>query len=206
MKRILLLIVIIAVFSCEDKPSTGDLVKDMVVQTNYDNTVAFNGYTKYAMPLDTIGLVSNASDASAIVNNYSKAVTNAIKKNFDARGYQRVPLDQKPDFGVNVFVVNDLSVFQSVVYPNYYYGYPGYGYGSYYGYGGYYGYPYVNTSVYNQAILVIEFADLNSIQNGNAKVVWTANIGDLITSVDQTGKVLEAIDQAFVQSPYLKKQ
>jgi len=188
-----------------EKPSTGNLVKDMVVQTNYDITVDFKNFSTYALPLDTIGLVSNTTDASAIVNNYSKAVVNAVKKNLDQLGYQRVELNQNPDFGVNIFVVNDLSVFQSVVYPNYYYGYPGYGYGSYYGYGGYYGYPYVNTQVYNQAILVIEFADLKTIQNDNARVVWTANIGDLITSVDQDVKVLEAINQAFIQSPYLKR-
>jgi len=205
MKRSLFFIVI-AAFSCMDKPSSGDLVKDMVVQTNYDNTISFSAFSTYALPPDTIGLVSNTSDASAIVNNYSKAIVSAVKKNFDSQGFQRVELNQDPDFGVNIFVVNDLSVFQSVVYPNYYYGYPGYGYGSYYGYGGYYNYPYVNTQVYNQAILVIEFADLNTIENGNARVVWTANIGDLITSVDQDVKVLEAINQAFVQSPYLKKQ
>jgi Domain of unknown function (DUF4136) len=205
MKRFSLLILIAIAFACEDQPSTGDLVKDMVVQTNYDNAVDFRSFTTYAMPMDTIGLVSNASDNSAIVNNYSKAVTRAVKENFDALGYQQVDIDDNPDFGVNVFVVNDLSVFQSVVYPNYYYGYPGYGYGSFYGYGGYYNYPYVSTSVYNQAILVIEFADLNTIQNNNARVVWTANMGDLITTVDQNGKVLEAIDQAFLQSPYLKK-
>jgi hypothetical protein len=204
MKRYFFLI-FIAAFSCMEKPSTGDLVKDMVVQTNKDVTVDFKTFSTYALPLDTIGLVSNTTEASAIVSNYSKAVVNAVKRNFDAQGYQRVELNQNPDFGVNIFVVNDLSVFQSVVYPNYYYGYPGYGFGSYYGYGGYYGYPYVNTQVYNQAILVIEFADLKTIQNNNARVVWTANIGDLITSVDQDAKVLEAIDQAFVQSPYLKK-
>jgi hypothetical protein len=205
MERYLFPCLIFLMGSCFDKPSSGDLVKDMVVQTNFDNTVDFKIFSTYAMPLDTVGLVSNTSDASAIINNYSKAVVSAVKKNLDMQGYQRVELNENPDFGVNIFIVNDLSVFQSVVYPNYYYGYPGYGYGSYYGYGGYYNYPYVNTQVYNQAILVIEFADLKSIQNGNARVVWTANIGDLITSVDQNVKVLEAINQAFVQSPYLRK-
>lgn len=206
MKRFIFLIVVASICSsCFDKPSSGELVRDMVVQTNYDNTIDFKTFVTYSLPLDTIGLVSNQTDASAIVNSYSKSIVNLVKKNFDASGYQRVEVNQNPDFAVNIFVVNDLSILQSVVYPNYYYGYPGYGYGSYYGYGGYYGYPYVNTQVYNQAILVIELADLKAIQNGNARVIWTANLGDLITSVDQNAKVLEAINQAFVQSPYLKK-
>jgi hypothetical protein len=205
MKKNLFLFCIVLLTACFDKPSSGDLVKDMVVQTSYDSTVDFKIFSSYALPLDTIGLVSNTTDATAIVNSYSRSVVNAVKKNFDALGYHRVELNANPDFGVNIFVVNDLDVFQSVIYPNYYYGYPGYGYGAYYGYGGYYNYPYINTQVYNQAILVIEFADLKNIKNGNAQVIWTANIGDLITSIDPDTKVLEAIDQAFTQSPYLNK-
>ena len=36
-------------------------------------------------------------------------------------------------------------------------------------------------------------------------VIWTAYIGDIISSLDRNKKSVEAIDQAFAQSPYLKK-
>jgi hypothetical protein len=120
-------------------------------------------------------------------------------------GYQYQPVEQNPDLGLNIYVVNDRSVYQSVSYP-YSYGYPGYSYGGYYGgYYGYYNYPYVNTYVTNQAILVIDLGDRKNGTAGSPRLLWEVNLGDLITSVDQTGKVLEAIDQAFVQSPYLHK-
>jgi hypothetical protein len=212
MKRIIFFIVIAAFWACQDKPELAKRVQDMVVQTNYDASVDFKNFSTFTMPMDTIGLVSNTTDASAIVNTYSKSLTAAVRNQMEQQGYLYTPINQTPDLGVNIYVVNDQSVYQSVS-PGF--GYPyggyggygyGYGYGGYYGgYGGYYNYPYVNTYVSNQAILVMELADLKNSQNGNPKVIWTANVGDLITTVDQNAKVLEAVTQAFQQSPYLKK-
>jgi Domain of unknown function (DUF4136) len=190
---------------CISQPELGELVQDMVVQTNYVPDIVYTDYGTYTMPLDTIGLISNASQATAIVNTYSKLITAAVKKNMDATNRQRVDLNQAPDLGVNIYVVNDVSIFQSVTYPGYY-GYPGYSYGGY-GYRGYYGYPYVNTYATSTAILIIELADLKNVnpQTSQPQTIWIANIGDLVTSVDQDVKVVEAIDQAFKQSGYLKK-
>ena len=36
-------------------------------------------------------------------------------------------------------------------------------------------------------------------------VIWSAYIGDLNATMDLKGKTLEAIETAFAQSPYLKK-
>lgn len=191
--------------SCLAQPDVGDLVQDMVVQTNYEPTADFTAYNTYTMPLDTIGLLSNANTATAIINPYSKIITAAVKKNMDDTGHQRVNLNQNPDLGVNVYVVNDVSIFQSVSYPGYYGGYPGY-YGGY-GYQGYYGYPYLNTYATSTAVLVIELVDLKNTdpQTNRPRTVWVANMGDLVTSVDQDVKVVEAIAQAFKQSDYLAK-
>jgi hypothetical protein len=212
MKKIVFFSVIAFLCACQDKPELVKRVQDMVVQTNYDTTVDFRNFNTFTMPMDTIGLVSNTTDASAIVNTYSKSLTAAIRTQMEQEGYLYTAINQIPDLGVNIYVVNDQSVYQSVSpgfgYPYGGYGYGGYsyGYGGYYGgYGGYYNYPYVNTYVSNQAILVVELADLKNSQTGNPKVVWTANVGDLISTVDQNAKVLEAVTQAFQQSPYLKK-
>jgi hypothetical protein len=46
----------------------------------------------------------------------------------------------------------------------------------------------------------------NFAANGNKyRVIWTASMGDLITTDDLRGKSLEAIDQAFIQSSYINK-
>lgn len=206
MKKLAFYIIISFSCACQDKPELAKLVQDMVVQTNYDTTATFQNFNTFTMSMDTIGLVSNATDASAIVSDYSKAITASVRNGLETKGFQYVELNQSPDLGVNIYVVNDRSVYQSVspgYYGSPYGGYYG-GYGGYYG-GGFYNYPYVNTYVSNQAILVIELADLKNAQSSGGLVIWSANIGDLISSVDQNRKVLEAITQAFEQSPYLTK-
>lgn len=204
MKKHWFLILPFVLGACFSQPDLAALVENMVVQTSYDPSANFSTFSTYTMPLDTIGLVSNTSNADAIVNNYSRMITAEVKKNLDARNFQRVDLSQDPDFGVSIYVVNDVSVFQSISYGGF--GYPGYGYGSYYGYQGYYNYSYLNTYVSSQAILVLEIADLkNKVGNNAPRVIWSANIGDVITSVDPSQKVVEAITQAFKQSEYLKR-
>jgi hypothetical protein len=96
-----------------------------------------------------------------------------------------------------VYVVNDLNLFQQVVYPNYYYP-------SYYGYGSYYSYPYINTYAYNTGALVIEIVDLKNVTPDNkVKVIWNAYLGDVYSTIDLTQQSVDAIDQAFIQSNYL---
>ncbi|HWA33626.1 MAG TPA: DUF4136 domain-containing protein [Cyclobacteriaceae bacterium] len=203
----LLSITLIAFTSCHPEPPVSDLVQNMAVQTNYDKTAAFSKYTTYAMPLDSIGQIYNADPGDTLITgDYATLITNTVKSNIDARGYTHVARTQSPDLSINVFVVRDYQVFQTVSYPGFYGGYPGYYYPSYYGYGGYYGYPYVSTYASQSGTLIIEAVDLNSRDiNNNVNVVWTAYIGDVISSVDRNTKTKEAIDQAFRQSAYFRK-
>jgi hypothetical protein len=101
--------------------------------------------------------------------------------------------------------VNDFNVFQSVIYPNYYGGYGGY-YSGYYGYGSWYSYPYVNTYAYNTGVLIVEIVDLkNRTANNEVAVIWDAYLGDIYSTLDHLNASLDAVNQAFTQSPYLSK-
>jgi hypothetical protein len=201
MKRLGIFLMVLTVTACGTQPQLAELVNDMVVLTNFEETRDYTQYATYAMPLDTIGLISNTSNSDALTNDYAKMITAQIKKNLDQTNHTLVSKDASPDIGVNVLVVNDLSVFQSVVYPNYYY--PSYsGYSGYYGYGGY---GYIQNNYFQQAVLVIEFVDLKNPSSGNPPAVWVANIGDLVNSFDTSLKTREAIDQAFKQSPFLNR-
>lgn len=208
MKKSLLIVIVAVIAGCSSQPRLEELINDMVVLTSYDTNANFGSYTTYTMPLDTIGLQSNQSTQTYLASEYAHQITQAINRNLTASGRQRVEKNQTPSLGINIFVVNNLEIYQSVMYPSYG-GYPGYGYGygSYYGYGGYYGYPQVVTQQFDQAILVIELADLAVLDptSKRPRIVWSANIGDLINSYDQNAKVIEAIDQAFAQSTYLKR-
>ena len=200
MRKTTIILLMFTLLGCGTQPSLSELVNDMVVITNFDESVDYNQYLTYTMPMDTIGLVSNTTDNEYLANDYAKMITATIKRNLDQTKHTQVDADATPDIGVNVLIVNDLSVYQSFNYPSYYYP-------SYYGYSGYggYGYGYPSYSYFQQAMLVIEFVDLKNHTSGNPTSVWVANIGDLVNSFDTSTKTREAIDQAFVQSPFLNR-
>jgi hypothetical protein len=205
-----LIIAIAAGFAwgCQTEPDSAELIDQMVVSTNYDPDADFSAYTTYAIPTDTIGFVSNVSSDTIITSpesTFPRQVLSVIRENLDGRGYTRVSRNSDPDLGINVMVVNDYNLFQEIVYPNYY-GYPGSYYSGYYGYGSYYSYPYVNTYEYNTGVLIIEIVDLkNRTPDNKVKVVWDAYMGDVYSTIDRLAQSADAIDQAFIQSPYIGK-
>jgi hypothetical protein len=200
------------VTACEMQPETGELARYMVVQTQFDESVItatsniFNTYSSYIIRNDTIGYVSSSSNDTVLIdgvnisvaNGFVTPVVNTARQQLNAAGFQQVSEDDDPDFAVNIAVLQNFSFFQTINYPGFYSGY--------YGYYGYY-YPIVNTYYSNYATMIIEIVDIrNYAANGNKyKVVWKASIGDLISTDDLRGKTLEAIEQAFAQSPYIQK-
>lgn len=198
--------VLLASWSCKPEADALRLLDELVVSTNYDTGADFGAYATYSIATDTIGFVSNAHPNDTIIvqssqSTYPRVVLESVESNMDNLGYARVEKDQNPDLRINVYVINDFNLFQQVVYPSYYYpSYYGYGYG----YGSYYAYPYVNTYATNTGSLVIEILDLKNITPDNTlKVIWSAYMGDVYSTIDLIKQSEDAIDQAFVQSPYL---
>ncbi|HTF18295.1 MAG TPA: DUF4136 domain-containing protein [Chryseolinea sp.] len=207
MKRLLILLPAIALLACEPPADTLRLLDQLVVSTNYDTEADFSQYATYSMATDTIGFYSNQSPNDTIIvqtssDNYARPVLSKVQQNLQARGFQRVDRNADPDLRINVYVVNDFNVYQQINYPGYYYpSYYGYGYG----YGGYYGgYPYVSNYVTNTGALVVEILDLrNPTADKKLKSIWNASMGDVYSTIDLVKQSEEALDQAFVQSPYL---
>jgi hypothetical protein len=205
---LILFVCVLFSWSCQTEPDTAKLIDQLVVSTNYDPEADFSSYATYAIPTDTIGFISNNSNDTIITSgksDFPRPVLSAIKENLEARGYVRVNRNENPDIGVNVMVVNDFNVFQQVVYPDYY-GYPGNYYGGYYGYGSYYNYPYISTTAYNTGVLIVELVDLkNKTPDNKVGVVWDAYMGDVYSTIDRIDQSTDAINQAFIQSPYIGK-
>jgi hypothetical protein len=96
-------------------------------------------------------------------------------------------------------------------YPNWWLDYPGYWPSGYWGdWTGWY-YPYPVTYTYTTNALIAEMVDLTAVPAaGESKpltIVWSSYIGGPASSsiyVD-VRRMRSAIDQAFVQSPYLKR-
>jgi hypothetical protein len=206
-QKIITAVVCLVVIACQPEPDPNRLYDELVVSTNFDPQANFANYATYAISTDTIGLISNNSADTIIVaaeSSFPRPVLEAVQTNLDKAAFARVGRDENPDLGVSVMVVNDLNVFQELVYYDPYYYSGGY-YSGYYGYGSAYYYPYINTYAYNTAVLVIELVDLKNRNSSNqVRVIWNAYLGDLTTSVELVSQTEVAIDQAFKQSPYLK--
>jgi hypothetical protein len=195
--------------SCSIRPELGDLVKNMVVQTSKADNINFSNYVTFAIPEDTLGLLSNVTDDTLIVGEYAQVTTaKMIEKMLDA-GYEQVDKTEDPDLGINAFILDNQGVFQSYTYSPGFLGFPGYNYPGYWGYGGfggYYGYPLVQNFSYQTGTMVIELVDLkNRTPDNKFQVVWVAKIGDVYTSDDQLGIMVRSINQAFDQSSYLSR-
>lgn len=193
-------LVLAALVGCQPEPDDFKLYDELVVSTNYDPAANFGSYLTYSIATDTIGFASNQTNDTILTHTDSELVRpiiSRIRANMDQRGYTRVSVEEDPDIGVNVMIVNNLNLFQQVIDPGYYYPY-------YYGYSSYYYYPYVQTYVENTGTLVLQLVDLkNRNANNQVKVVWAAYMGDLISTVNRLKQTEEGIDQAFVQSPYV---
>ncbi len=194
---------------CRLEPDLAELVKDMVVQTQYDqesvtdNFSIFNTYNTFTMRIDTMGLVSTRTRDSLLIDgsgqDFVKSVTRKVRDKMAGAGYTLVNRNENPDFSVNVILLDNFNFFQTITYPPYY--------GSwYYGYYGYW-FPFVTTYAASYGTVAIEVVDIkNYAANGNRyKIIWKAFIGDIYTSLDQLNNTLKAIDQAFAQSPYISK-
>jgi len=199
------LIILSIIWGCENSPDIKDLVKNMVVRTTFADNIDFSAYQSYSIRMDTIGLVSNATDDTVITGDYAKSVSQRIRNNLSAKGYNQVDRTADPDLLVKAFLVDNQGVYQTYSYGGF--GYPGSfysGYWGYGGYGGYYGYPTVQSFSYQSGVLIVQMLDLkNPTQNNEYQIVWQVQIGDVYTSIDPYQKVVQAIDQAFQQSSYL---
>ncbi len=191
----------VSIWGCQPKPNSSDLVKNMVVTTDYNSTANFSNYATYYMSLDTISyfLNTNPNPADTLLTGAGvSTVARKVSSQLTAAGYSLVSKNASPDFWAHIYIVENYSAYQSYYYNPYSYGY----YGGYYGgYGGYSS----SISVTDEANLYIFLIDLKHKSTGKS-YLWGTNIGDLVSSLDTTtDTIIRAIDQAFKQSSYIKK-
>ena len=197
-------LVIFTLLSCRKTPDLSQLTNKFVVVTNRDPKANFASYDTYHIS-DTVSYISNApSSDSIIVGASAAALVNAVKTNMNARGYTFVAKNANPHLGLKLVAIKQVQV--GVVYPPGwwwgYWGYPGYCYwGCYPPY-----YPYPVAYSYNVGDVLIEMFDVkNAGANHNLTVIWGADAGGVLSSTSQTNldNAVSAINQAFVQSPYI---
>jgi hypothetical protein len=207
MKRVLLVSLLIgSMLACRKTPDTSQLTNKFVVITNRDPTITFSNYKTFTIS-DTVAYISNTPSADSIITGAAAAaLVNAVKTNMTSRHYTFVPRSTNNfDLGIKITAIKQLNA--GVVYPPGwwwgYWGYPGY---CYWGcYPPYTGYPIAYA--YNVGDLIVEMIDVkNAGSNHSLKRIWIQEAGGVLSSTSQTNLDLsvQAINQAFTQSPYIQ--
>lgn len=201
---------------CVTYPETSESFDEGVVATVYDRTKNFSAYATFTVPEQVV--VAEVADDGTISMGMlepsaSSAIITKIADELKARGYTQVSSTQSPDLGLAVGAVSG-SV-DGVVAGGYMGGYYPYYWGVY-GYSYYY--PYAYSYSYKTGSLVIDLVDLKLVQTqppvqpGNEPVrqlpaIWGAVAYKAIASEGNVTptNVSDAIEQAFAQSPYLRR-
>lgn len=206
----MLFAVALLVAACEKTPDTGKLDDDYLVYTDYDAETDFAKFTTFYVP-DSVLIIDNSSNkpkflygtpaSELIIANYVKGMEQA--------GYVRTFDKANADLGMQVSYVEETYRFR--YYNNYpwWYGYPWYWSFGYWGnWGGWY-WPYSITYSYSTGSVLGELVDLTLPESTSKqlRVVWSSYISGLLNNDGtlNTTEVKQAIEQAFSQSPYLKK-
>lgn len=200
---LLLAIVGMMIASCSKYPTYTVNTSDLdMVWTNYDEETNFAEYKTYYIP-DSILLDDDVSDEDkAAYQKYYEDILIEVDANMMALNYVRVDSAENPDIGMGVSIITRKTHVVSYNYWWYYppyWGYPGYGY--YYPWGTYMG-------SYEEGAVIIDMADLKNIDHTNSRInaMWASLVGGVLTGNSSSvisNRLIDGIDQAFKQSPYL---
>ena len=216
---IALLAAVVGFGSCQKEPSDSSLSDEYLVYTAYDQQADFTAHTTYYLP-DSILLIGPeaVNTQGNKVAKYWKdanaqALIGAVAAALNERGYERItdPLErQTADFGVQMSYVEETTLFVGYNNP-YWWGYYPYYWGPGYRgswWGGWY-YPFQTYYSYTTGSLLTEVVDLTADERSDRKlpVLWNSYISGLLRGgkLIDINEAVEAVGQAFAQSPYLKK-
>ena len=201
---------VLMVTACEKTPDTGKLDDDYLVYTNYDDDTDFKQFSTYYMPDSVLIITGNADKPKYL---YGTPASDIILTNFDKgmenAGYIRVTDKSIADLGLQVSYVEDTYNFRYFNNYPWWYGYPWYWNFGYWGnWGGWY-WPYNITYSYTTGSVLGELVDLTlpPTTSKTLRVVWSTYISGLLNPNGSLNaiEVQQGINQAFSQSPYLKK-
>lgn len=169
-----------------------------VVVTYYKDGYDFPSKNTYAIPDRIVKITGNlieGDEPAFIPDATATKILTRIKSNMAALGWQQVDVSANPDLLLAPASWETTNI-------NFYYDY------WYWWWGGYYpgwGYPPVYATSYTTGTLVMTLIDPDVTNaNGNPVVQWTGAINGVMSGAYDELRINNAIDKAFLQSPYLK--
>jgi hypothetical protein len=180
-------------------------VYDLVV-TNHDDAFNFNNVHTFAIPDSVVEITGdeiNDPDGDGkpefVDPSTGNVIIKALRENLVAYGWTETSKDS-----ADVLILPSAMKSTTIVY-YYDYWYYDWWYGGYYGwyYPGYYpsySYSYTTGTLFTQMI----YPD-GVTPDHNMPVIWTCIVNGLLTGSNTNSRINSTIDQAFEQSPYLRK-
>ena len=209
MKKILLIsTVLLVAFACQKEPYA-DVDDDYLVYTSPGKNVTFASYSTFDLA-DSLLIIGQSKNPEYSQSNNALALIQAVRTNMENLGYIYTPDNPNADLGIQMtYVVKTERYVQYYNDPYWWLDFPGYWSPGYWGnYTGFY-YPYPVTYTYSTNALMIDMVNLTTPKTGNEalEVVWSAYIGGPSSGNANYDVDLmkNAINQAYVQSAYLKK-
>ena len=210
MKKIMLLLLAAGILAaCEKDPDIDELDNKYLVYTNYDTGTDFNAFQTFYLP-DSILLMTSSLAPDYWKDETALAIIKAYADNMEALGYTRTDNRDNADIGLQVSYVQSRYQVTSVNYPTWWWGYPNYWDIAYWGNWGFWYYPYAVSYGISTGSFLAEMLNLKAPQGEDEElpVVWSCYMTGLLSqsqSYDRQ-RVVEAVDQAYTQSPYLNRQ
>lgn len=210
MKKILFFALVAAfVTSCEKDPDLNKLDSDLTVYTNYDKDAQFGNFNTYCLP-DSILLVGQSMKSTYWKDDNAQKIISEVANEMNSRGYTRVKEAKEANIGLQLSYAKQTTQVTGVVDSGIYGGWWGPGYWGPYWSDWYY--PYPISYSYDTGTLVMEMVDLTKqptdpTQKVKLPVIWHTYASGLLygnSHIDMQ-LTLRAVDQAFKQSPYIKK-
>lgn len=209
MKKLLFLLVIATLItSCEKDPDFNQLDSDFTVYTNYDSDTQFSNFTTFCLP-DSILLAGQSVKAHYWKDDNAQKIINTVADEMLGRGYTRVEKPADASIGLQLSYAEQTTQIIGTI---------GGGYGGWWDFGfwgpywgGWY-YPYPISYSYDTGTFIMELVDLtdkpsDKLHKANLPVVWHAYASGLLygNSHINIQLTLNAVTQAFEQSPYINK-
>lgn len=199
----LIAVSLLSMASCEKDPDTDKLDNDYLVYTNYDKETDFAAMETFHI-IDSILIISDEAKPTYWNNNNSMTIINAFAKNLESRGYIKVSADDEPDMVLQLSYVNNTYYFNNYGNGPWWNSYPGYW--NWGGWGWYYPYSFIYSYSTGSIIGELVSTTPSEVDKEKLTVIWNSYICGLLNGTSLSlSRTLNAIDQAFEQSPYLTK-
>jgi hypothetical protein len=195
--------------ACHKEPYPQDSDAEYLVYTEPAKDVNFADFQTFDIA-DSLLVIGQSEKPQYSQSNNALALIQAYRTNMEKAGYIYTPSNPDADLGIQLtYMIKTERFVQYYNDPYWWIDYPGYWspgiWGDWYGF--YYPRPMVYS--YSTNALVADMVDLTAEQgSGKAlEVIWSVYIGGPAgpSAAYDVQRMKAATDQAFAQSPYLKK-